>query len=139
MKNQVEIGDNVISISTPSFHMIIRFPGNINGAPLDVSLPHKPAKKPLDEYDTMHAEIYAKQAEVAVGKKTGGKNKYVTPSKACPVCGKEFHPRSNAQVYCSADCGMKPKKKLTSEQESDLDSTLAEIEHNRKKPYEFGK
>lgn len=65
-----------------------------------------------------------------------------TVIKECPKCSSEFEPRGNAQKYCSEACGMKTKrytkkKKLTPEQEAELERTLAEVEQRQKQPYAF--
>lgn len=66
----------------------------------------------------------------------------ITDQKTCAKCGRKFIPNSNRQVYCSEACGMKAKwqpkkKKLTQEEEAELEHALKEIEGKRNKPYEF--
>lgn len=87
-------------------------------------------------------QIEQEEKEAAIHQVKESKNSMVlTKVKTCKVCGKEFHPRSNAQVKCSEACGMVPKWKPKPAEP--IDKTLEEIQRQRaereKKPYEFGK
>jgi len=42
-------------------------------------------------------------------KKSKNHRMILTHIKKCKICGKEFKPKSNRQVYCSDDCGMHHK------------------------------
>jgi len=71
--------------------------------------------------------------------------------KTCLECGNPYKPRANSQRYCSDECKTKAqkklaqqhnktynaKKKLTPQQEKELEDTLAEVKRNVSKTYEF--
>ena len=115
----------------------------------------------IDDYKEQHTEQFAPVVETA--KTTDKRKKYpewqpnvepVTtgkitkltrehPAKPCIVCGNDFKPTWNTQLYCPA-CkptlrqALRTKKKPLAEQSAEeLEKTLQDIENRRKKPYEF--
>lgn len=71
--------------------------------------------------------------------------------KTCLECGQSYTPRGNSQRYCSDECKTKAqkklaskynktynaKKKLTPQQEKELDEALAQVKKSESKTYEF--
>ncbi len=118
--------------------------------------PNNSLEQAIDDYKELHPEQFAPVIEPA--KTTDKRKKYpecqpnaepVTtgkiakltrehPAKPCIICGNDFKPTHNRQMYCQACKPKTGKRKPLAEQSAEeLEKTLQEIENRRKKPYEF--
>lgn len=128
-KPEITVNDTGITFETDAFRMNIEF-----------NDPYDRKSRLVEKFESLKQSISA-PADPPPSGGAGGGTKAKTGLKVCAKCGAEFKPSGNAQRYCSPQCGMKPKPapKPAKQAKSpdDIDKTLAEIEAERKKPYEF--
>lgn len=124
MKPLIHIDDTQIHIDDEHYTLFIRF----KQKPPEIKLPN-----PLEEY---HKTITV----IREGDRTNSLHKSIKV-KPCLFCKKEFKPKHSAQLICSDECKrnhkiayLKAYRKTNNK--SDIDATLKEIEERKKKPYQ---
>jgi hypothetical protein len=133
MKPLIHVGDGQIVVDTDQYKMVL----TTKERPQVVGAKHEDVVFIREmEKNTYESGGAAQQPPSAP---SGFRKAPVYKERKCKKCGKMYIPEGPAQKYCSMLCGQQKKNIVAAKQRIELERTLLEIEHSRKKPYEISR